>query len=123
MPLPGFRGPSGQSRIRGLKGALAPSQARVRTTWLSGREYACVCSIKQQNSRFLKKGLLRALLEPLAPPFLSLRPCVERAGQEWLSRTFGLSRVLGYMDTLVHFGRFSLAPLGKAEIDSWLVAN
>jgi len=27
------------------------------------------------------------------------------------------------MDTLVHFGGFSLAPLGKAEIDSWLVAN
>ena len=30
---------------------------------------------------------------------------------------------LGYMDTLVHFGHFSLAMLGKAKIDSWLVAN
>jgi len=27
------------------------------------------------------------------------------------------------MDTLVHFGRFGLAGLGKTKIDSWLVAN
>jgi len=27
------------------------------------------------------------------------------------------------MDTLVHFGGFSLAMLGKTKIDSWLVAN
>lgn len=32
-------------------------------------------------------------------------------------------RFLGYMDTLVHFGRFSLAVLIKTKIDSWLVAN
>jgi len=27
------------------------------------------------------------------------------------------------MDTLVHFGRFSLAVLANSKIDSWLVAN
>jgi len=27
------------------------------------------------------------------------------------------------MDTLVHFGRFSLAALANSKIDSWLVAN
>lgn len=32
-------------------------------------------------------------------------------------------RLLGYMDTLVHFGRFPLATLEKMKIDSWLVAN
>ena len=32
-------------------------------------------------------------------------------------------RLLGYMDTLVHFGRFGLATLEKMKIDSWLVAN
>lgn len=30
---------------------------------------------------------------------------------------------LGYMDTLVHFGHFSLSLLEISEIDSWVVAN
>jgi len=67
MPLPGLgAGPSGLGRIGGLKGAKAPSQARVRTTQLSGREYACECITKQQNFRFLKKCFPQSSLELLA---------------------------------------------------------
>lgn len=90
---------------------------------LSGREYACVCIIKQQSFRFLKKelsGYLRRLQNLRLHPS---GPCVERGDQKWLLRTSAFLRLLGYMDTLVHFGRFSLATLGKAEIDSYPPGN
>ena len=38
-------------------------------------------------------------------------------------RDMNALRLLGYMDTLVHFGRFSLATLGKNEIDSSPLEN
>ena len=42
--------------------------------------------------------------------------------QVWAWCTVSL-RLLGYMDTLVHFGRFCLATLGKMKIDSCLSDN
>ena len=67
-----------------------------------------------------------ALCSPLAQPFHFLFPqhvpTVQRSQTADLRVPVAL-RLLGYMDTLVHFGRFSLARLKKTEIDSWLVAN
>lgn len=55
-------------------------------------------------------------------PFLSTSRPMQHAQPDSLDAPVPL-RFLGYMDTLVHFGRFSLAVLADSKIDSWLVAN
>ena len=57
------------------------------------------------------------------PPFLSLRPYWRERARNGSCAPSAVLRLLGYMDTLVHFGRFSLAALANSKIDSWLVAN
>ncbi|WP_286693488.1 hypothetical protein, partial [Paracoccus sp. SCN 68-21] len=55
-------------------------------------------------------------------PFPSTFRPMQHAQRDSLGAPVPL-RFLGYMDTLVHFGRFGLALLANSKIDSWLVAN
>jgi len=91
------------------------------SAWVFGK----VCHADRSSLRWLTGRHRRALWPSGAAISLSFPqhvPTVQRNQTADLRVPVPL-RLLGYMDTLVHFGRFGLARLRKTEIDSWLVAN
>lgn len=89
---------------------------------VSGQEYACVFdnNIEDTNS---STSRLCSALGPLPLPFLSLRSYWRDRVRNGSCVASTILKLLGYMDTLVHFGCFSLPVLVNTKFDSWLVAN
>jgi hypothetical protein len=74
------------------------------------------------TTKLLSLQHLRAYGDPGLDISVSTAP-LERAARNGFCAASAFLRLLGYMDTLVHFGRFNLAVLANSKIDSWLVAN